>query len=63
MAKPTPGKVEGELEEAERRSQQADVISLWSATDVQRLLGTLRHSLEADREQGHMRDAISGLNL
>lgn len=47
--------VEAELEEAQRQSQHAEVIALWSAADVQRLLGTLRDSLEADRAQGEVR--------
>lgn len=47
--------VEGELGEAELHSQQAEVISPWSAADGQRLLSTLRDSLEADREQGQVR--------
>ena len=47
--------VADELESAERQTEQAEVVALWSAADVQRLLGTLRDSLEADRAQGEVR--------
>lgn len=56
--------VADELDDAERSSEQADLIALWSAADVQRLLGTLRESLDADREQGHarkLRDTLAAL--
>ena len=54
--------VEQDLREAERCAETACVVALWTAADVQRLLGTLRESLQSDLEAGRLRDLRSALS-
>jgi chromosome segregation ATPase len=48
--------LQSEIEQAERASCQADIVRMWTSADVARLLGTLRETIEADRESGHVRE-------
>lgn len=48
--------LEEDLAEAAAASQQAEIVRLWTPSDVTRLLATLRESIEIDRDQGRTRD-------
>lgn len=45
-----------EIEQSEHASRQADIVRMWTAADVARLLSTLRETIEADRESGRVRE-------
>lgn len=56
--------VVAELEQAETESKQASLVAAWTPGDVQRLLVTLRESLEADLAEERtaaVREALHGL--
>jgi hypothetical protein len=48
--------IEAELHDAEAAAQHAQIVRMWTAADVGRLLTTLHESIEYDRDAGHTRD-------
>jgi DNA invertase Pin-like site-specific DNA recombinase len=48
--------LQSEIEQSEHASRQADIVRMWTSADVARLLGTLRETIEADRESGRVRE-------
>ena len=54
--------IEGEIAEAERVRQTAEVVSAWTAADVKRMLAALAESIAADLEDGKTRDLRGALS-
>ena len=53
--------VQAEIEEADRATDQATVIALWTVADVQRMLLVLRETMQADQEAGRVRELRTAL--
>ena len=54
--------IEGEIAEADRARQTAEVVAAWTASDVQRMLSTLAGSIAAALDDGRTRELRAALS-